>query len=198
MIEDRLLRDAHKRGIDPAVLKKTARNLNLLGRCAKSIYSRPRTDIKLDPESKQAFKMKQMNAEQTRERKKQIDKLRKEDLIHRIAEKDRKTKRCLTQLSRQHPREIYKESTFSKECNQRRISKPYYFIPEPLRTALIDEFKKTYNEEKEKFEGSQKSTQQQVSQLVGSTQQFPAGDQLKHVGDKLSTIMTTLSSHPHT
>ena len=61
--------------------------------------------------------MKQMNAEQTRERKKQIDKYKKEDLINKISEKDQRTKRCLTELSRKHPREIFKESTFARECN---------------------------------------------------------------------------------
>ena len=58
VIEDRLLRDAKKRGIDPEVLKKTARNLNLLGRCAKSIYARPQTCSALDPETKQRWKVK--------------------------------------------------------------------------------------------------------------------------------------------
>ena len=58
VIEDRLMRDAKKRGIDPDVLKKTARNLNLLGRCAKSVYARPSTTQGLDPEMKQKFKLK--------------------------------------------------------------------------------------------------------------------------------------------
>lgn len=40
VIEDRLLRGAKKRGIDPVILKKTARNLNVQERCAKSMYTK--------------------------------------------------------------------------------------------------------------------------------------------------------------
>ena len=40
--EDRLLRGAKKRGIDPVILKKTARNLHMQERCAKSMYSQPK------------------------------------------------------------------------------------------------------------------------------------------------------------
>ena len=69
------------------------------------------------------------------------------------------------------------------------MNKPYYFIPEPLRTALLDEFKNTYKEEKDKFEGSSVSGHRQVSQHTGAARQ---------TGEKLSTIMTTLSSHAPT
>ena len=46
VIEDRLLRGANKRGIDPVLLKKTARNLKMQERCAKSMYARPKSGTK--------------------------------------------------------------------------------------------------------------------------------------------------------
>ena len=50
VIEDRLLRNAKKRGIDPVLLKKTARNLNVMERCAKSIYARPKS-VGMNPDT---------------------------------------------------------------------------------------------------------------------------------------------------
>ena len=51
VIEDRLLRNAKKRGIDPVLLKKTARNLNVQERCAKSMYARPNPAAAINPEA---------------------------------------------------------------------------------------------------------------------------------------------------
>ena len=67
VIEDRLLRGAKKRGIDPALLKKTARNLNVQARCAKSMYARPTKKVNF--ESRQNRKIKQMMRERTITRK---------------------------------------------------------------------------------------------------------------------------------
>ena len=44
-IEEKLLKDAKKRGIDPKILKATARNLNIQERCAKSIFSKPKPGL---------------------------------------------------------------------------------------------------------------------------------------------------------
>ena len=59
VIEDRLLRDAKKRGIDPVHLKKTARNLNVQARCAKSMYARPSKKV-INFESRDNHKIKQI------------------------------------------------------------------------------------------------------------------------------------------
>ena len=58
VIEDRLLRNAKKRGIDPVLLKKTARNLNVMERCAKSMYARPNISAGYNPDSQQNLKIK--------------------------------------------------------------------------------------------------------------------------------------------
>jgi len=61
VIEERLLRGAKKRGIDPVILTKTSRNLNLDERCVKSIFTRPKTVngcSTLIAEKKQNFKVK--------------------------------------------------------------------------------------------------------------------------------------------
>ena len=42
-MEEKLLKNAKKRGIPIELLKKSSRNLNVAERCAKSIYARPNT-----------------------------------------------------------------------------------------------------------------------------------------------------------
>ena len=45
VLEARLLRDAKKRGIDPIILKRTARQLDIQEKCTKSIFSKPRSKV---------------------------------------------------------------------------------------------------------------------------------------------------------
>lgn len=56
--EDRLMKNAKIRGIDPERLKKTARDLNVIERCAKSIYSRPKSAAGFNADREQSQKMK--------------------------------------------------------------------------------------------------------------------------------------------
>ena len=44
-MEEKLLKNAKKRGIPLEFLKKESRNLNVAERCAKSIYARPNTSL---------------------------------------------------------------------------------------------------------------------------------------------------------
>jgi len=46
VLEEKLMKDAKRRGVSVELLKETARNLNLLDRCAKSVYARPKTSNK--------------------------------------------------------------------------------------------------------------------------------------------------------
>ena len=99
VVEDRLMKDARKRGIDPEWLKKTAPNLNLQERCAQSIYARPRCKSGLDFEQKQNFKIKEVMKETNMRRKKELDEKIHDNLIKKINAKERRTMKVMKELA---------------------------------------------------------------------------------------------------
>ena len=112
------MRNAKKRGIDPVLLKKTARNLNVQERCAKSMYARPNIAAGYNPDTQQEHKIKLLVQEQNKKRKAENDKKLHDERVAALERKDKKTKRILKQLAKKDPRAIFKDSHEAKLINQ--------------------------------------------------------------------------------
>lgn len=126
--EDRLMRNAKKRGIDPAILKKTAKNLRMQERCAKSMFAHYHQAESL--ELQQSRKMKQIEAEKVRGRKKEMDAQRQEDRELEYAQRQARALSVLTELRKRDPKEIVKDSEESKAIMKKLYGQKLFHIPE--------------------------------------------------------------------